>query len=233
MKIPSLGLPVIVFALGILGYAAFSGLRPVVKPVFLAETPDSGIDFINLSSKKVQSDQALLEDSAPLFLPTRWNASASPRTVHVGIPIYPPELHSKNSPLLVQGPKLPFAPPPSNNISDWLRTPFSTFSLGSNQTSPSGNSGYNAGMMVINRVGGVGDRQSFPIPAELLGKSKTGIWSPVEFFYTIENLTALGLPVQTRFSGAPELDEALSRFVQQKVSGNGFSSGYYHITAYP
>ena len=85
------------------------------------------------------------------------------------------------------------------------------------------------------RITRMGDNtvREFPLPDEVLSESKVGIWSPVEFFCTVENLTVIGSPAQTKSSGINELDEALARFAQQKISNNGLSTGYYRISAYP
>ena len=87
--------------------------------------------------------------------------------------------------------------------------------------------------MVITRVGKVDERREITIPLELLSESEKGNWTPVEFFHTVEHFTAMGEPVQTKFSGIKELDLALARFVKQQVSSSNLSTGYYRITAYP
>ena len=236
MRIPPLSLPLIALILGILGYAVFSSLHPVAKPVVFGKTPEPGIDYVDLSHVSVRSDQALLEDSAPLFLATPWNASFAPEDALSGdivdISIYPPELHALTSPFFVEGPELAFARPPPRAISHGSNKPFTTLGLGKGRPAMK-KKPPNRGILMINRVGDPNEKYSFPLPAALLDKSKTGLWTPVEFFCTIENLTAIGSPAQTKSSGLSELDDALSRFAQQQASSNGLPAGYYRITAYP
>lgn len=241
MKIPSPSLPLIVLPLGLIGYFAFTELRPVPKPIAQAEESNSTDQFINLFSQHpVLVAQALLEDSAPLFLPTKWNASTSPGAeqfrdlviISSFIKPEPPELYAMKSPLFINGPKLPFEPPRSNDISVWLRKPFSTFSIGK-EDSPMADINASGGLMVITRVGMVDERREIEIPMELLSESEKGNWTPVEFFHTVEHFTAMGEPIQTKFSGIKELDQALARFAKMQVSSSSLPTGYYRITAYP
>lgn len=87
--------------------------------------------------------------------------------------------------------------------------------------------------MTVVRVGMPTDASMFYLPTILLNKSKTGFWRPVEFFCSVENLTALGAPSQTKSSGNNDLDEALSDFARQAVSSSSLANGYYRITASP
>ena len=234
-QIPAISLPLITLILGVLGYVLFSNLNPVDKPFSPREVLKPSIDYIDLSRSDIRADQALLEDSAPLFLPTRWNASTSPEAGLgddvIGISIHPPELHAVNSPFFGEGPKLDFGTQPPPVFSDGLAATFSTLGL-ARENSVVQSETSRGGVMVITRMGDNTVRE-FPLPNEVLSESKVGIWSPVEFFCTIENLTAMGSPSQTKFSGINELDQALSRFAKQKVYESGLSSGFYRITAYP
>ncbi len=237
MKTPTLGLPLIALILGVLGYASFSGLHPVAKPVLPGKAPEPNINFTDLSRNTTRLDQALLEDSAPLFLATQWNASFSPGAALSGdiaeVSIYPPELRALNSAFFIEGPRHPFATMPSLGISDGLGTLFSTFGRGKDQTISTASPMPKRGTLVISRMGITGEKHSFKLIEEVLRLSKTGIWPPVEFFCTVENLTTMGSPALTKSSGINELDEALSRFAQQKISNNGLPTGYYRIIAYP
>ena len=238
MKTPSLGLPLIALTMGVLGYFAFSGFRPVTKPVLPSEIPKPNISFADLGRNTARSDQALLKDSAPLFLSTKWNASFSPKAALndniVAVSIFPPEVRALNSAFFIEGPKLPFATTPPRKVADGLDTRLSTFGRGGNRPITTGNPMQKkGGILVISPMGITGTEHAFPLSDEVLRVSKTEIWSPVEFFCTVENLTAIGSPAQTKSSGINELDEALSRFAQQKISNNGLPTGYYRITAYP
>ena len=236
MKISPPSLPLIVLALGLIVYFTFWELRLVPKPTAQSDESNSTIKLVNLSQHPALTDQALLEDSAPLFLPTKWNASISPGSKHFGdlvtITSFPPELSSESSAFFINGPQLPFPPPTSNDISVWLRKPFSTFSIGKDD-SLAKDTNASGGLMVITRVGTVGERREIAIPVELLAESEKGNWEPVEFFHTVEHFTAMGNPIQTKFSGIKELDQALARFAKLKVSSSSFAKGYYRITAYP
>ena len=236
MRIPTLGLPLITLTLGVLGYAAFSSLNPVTKPIVTGKAPEPTIDYVDLSHASVRSDQALLEDSSPLFLATPWNASFSPEDALGGdivdISIYPPELHALTSPFFVEGPVLAIATPPPRAISHGSSKPFTTLGLGK-KPSASTKQTSAKGVLIITRVGGGSEQYLFSLPVELLDKSKTGLWTPIEFFCTIQNLSVIGSPAQTKSSGTSELDEALSIFAKQKASNNGLPDGYYRITAYP
>ena len=232
-QIPTISLPLITLILGISGYVLFSKLNPVGKPFSPKKSVKPSIDYVDLSKSAVMADQALLEDSAPLFLPTRWNASTSPEAnlgdKITGISIHPPELHAVNS-TFFKGPQLDFGPQPPRVLSKGLTATFSTLGLAKEITRSSNASG--EGVMEIQRMGEEKIHE-FPLPKKLLSESKVGFWSPVEFFCTVESLTAMGSPSQTKFSGINELDQALSRFAKQKVSESGLSSGFYRITAYP
>ncbi len=232
-QIPAISLPLITLILGVSGYVLFSKFNPVGKPFSPKELAKPSIGYVDLSRSNVMADQALLEDSAPLFLPTRWNASTTPRATLddkiTGISNYPPELYAVNS-TFFKGPQLDFGPQPPRVLSKGLAATFSTLGLAKEITENSNASG--KGVMEIQRMGEEKIHE-FPLPKKLMSESKVGFWSPVEFFCTVENLTAMGSPSQTKFSGINELDQALSRFAKQKVSESGLSSGFYRITAYP
>ncbi|MFP6854826.1 MAG: hypothetical protein VB980_03515, partial [Opitutales bacterium] len=133
MRLPSLGLPIITLSLGVLGYAGFSGFHLVPKPPLPQNPPISGIDFADLSHVSIRSEQAFLEDSAPLFLATKWNAAYSPQTALgsdiVKIPIHPPELYAPTSSFFANGPELTFAKPPPSTILHEPNKPFNTLGL--------------------------------------------------------------------------------------------------------
>lgn len=236
MHPPALSLPLITLVLGIAGYALFSIFKPVTKPIVFVGSQQSTIDFVDLSQDSVGSDQALLQDSAPLFLPTRWNASTSPKgelgDEIINVSIHPPELHATVSQFFEEGPTLAFARQPSPVFSEGLPTPFSTLGTASGEPMNRMENNASNGTMVIRRVG-FAESLHLSLPNKLLSSSKTGIWSPVEFFCTVENLTSMGSPSQTKFSGINDLDAALSHFAKQQVSENGLPAGFYRITAYP
>ena len=236
MHPPSPSLPLIALVLGVAGYVLFSIFKPVTKPFVSADSQQSAIDFVDLSQNSVRSDQALLQDSAPLFLPTRWNASTSPQgelgDEIINVSIHPPELHASVSRFFEEGPTLAFARQPSPVFSEGLATPFSTLGTASDEPVNRIENNASSGTMVIRRVG-FAESLHLSLPNELLSSSKTGIWSPVEFFCTVENLTSMGSPSQTKFSGINDLDAALSHFAKQQVSDSGLPAGFYRITAFP
>jgi len=179
----------------------------------------------------------MLEDSTPLFLPTKFNASIPPTIAEGGdiinISIFDPELLGADSSFLVEGPEPSFATPVSNDISKWLNKPFSTFGFGEqptmdvNGTTPQGE-------LVISLVGSEAASLSFRLELPpIYDNNKTVLWSPVEFFCSVEKQTAVGWPLQTRSSGIRELDAVLANFARKKISGEGLATGYYRITAYP
>lgn len=237
MKSFPIGLPLIAVTVGLAGIVAFSILRPVTKPFALESLPKPNIALVDLTRNSIQSDQAMLEDSAPLFLPTQFNASI-PSTVTEGgdiinISVFDPELLGDGSSFLVGGPELPFITPTSLDISKWLDKPFSTFGLGRQQPMDVNGTSLQ-GKLVISLVGKADEGKSFFLElAPSYDTYKTVLWSPVEFFCSVEKKTAVGWPLQTKSSGIPELDFVLASFARKKISDGGLSTGYYRITAYP
>ncbi|MFP6901474.1 MAG: hypothetical protein VCA36_11050 [Opitutales bacterium] len=237
MKSPPLGLPLIAVTVGVVGIVAFSILRPVTKPYALEDFPEPKVDLIDLTRNAIQADQAKLEDSAPLFLPTPFNASIPPTIAEVGdiinIPVFDPELFGNDSSFLVGGPGLPFSAPVSKDISKWLKKPFSTFGLGRKQVMDV-NGTTSQGELVISLVGKINESKSIPLELPpTYDNYRTVLWSPAEFFCSVEKQTAMGWPLQTKSSGIRELDEVLTSFVRKMISEEGLDTGYYRITAYP
>ena len=237
MKPFPIGLPLIAVTACFLGIVAFSILRPVTKPVALENLPEPNIDLVDLTRNSIQSDQAMLEDSTPLFLPTKFNASIPPTVAEGGeiinISTFDPELLGADSSFLVGGPEPPFSNPPSKDISKWLDKPFSTFGRG-RQPAMDVNGTAAQGEIVITLVGSETENKSFPLELPpIYDNYKTVLWSPVEFFCSVEKQTALGLPLLTRSSGIRELDIVLASFAREKISEGSLGTGYYRITAYP
>lgn len=185
------------------------------------------------SRDPVLAEQALLEDPAPLFLPTRWNASLS--GVSAFGPLEEPDLFSSFPEevtasaetfraTLEQRPPRPVAP---------LQTigeppPFRLFGAGDIDVKPLAR---RFGQVEIREVASgrvVHTTALVPIPAI----AALQYWEPAELLVTVSPLGAVGTPFLARSTGNDAADEA----IRQTLIRSGLHTlppGYYAVTVGP
>jgi hypothetical protein len=221
---------------GIFYFLKFQGPAPRERPDF-----DSEIEYVgNLAreSDPVLQEQGLLYDSAPLFMPTRWNLGsemgsvASLREATEVFAIFPPELSLPDSPPQIRdsikgAPPMPLQELPQGPA--FIMAPFGRVSANSGESSP-------ASMIVEARPldsQRVADSVRIPIPESLIQQVPPSLWSPARLHLQLKEGRPIGWPVVASGSGFTEWDEALQQYVGSLGFYRYLRNGYYLITVYP
>jgi hypothetical protein len=226
----------IVAHLGIFYFLKFQGPAARERP-----ESDSEIEYVgNLASESdpVLREQGLLFDSAPLFMPTRWNLGsemgsvASLREATEVFAIFPPEL------------SLPEAEPRIlDSITEERMTPLRelpsgpSFVMAAFGRAPGDSEAASPAPMIVearplNNQNGT-DAVRIRVPGSLAQQGPRSLWSPARFHLQLAEGRPLGRPVVASSSGFTEWDESLQLYVGSLDFYRFLRNGYYLITVYP
>lgn len=202
---------------------------------------DSGIRYLGdlgVRSDPVLSQQALLLDSAPLFMPTQWNLASrmeevaslreatevfSPFTPLLALPRAHPEpemLQLGSKPpverLIPEGPAFVLArlgrSPVPDPADPWPASAFDVVLLGED---------------------GPATMSPIPIPGSLKGGAPKSLWTPAQLFFQMVNGQPAGLPILAKSSGFPEWDRRLQAHIHSPAFYRYLEDGYFRITVHP
>ena len=210
-----------------------------------AEDPDSlGVLYFprNGAADPSLREQATLFDSAPLFMPTRWNSASRygnvtslreatdlfiPYPARVRLPADPPALFPRSVP--DPSGLSPASGEDPEGIPDWLlarygREPARPLPA----VEPSG-------PVRIDRLSGPSTlpRQYVPLPADLAMSSPRELWQPAVFHLHLHHGSVVGRAVRRESSGFPEWDGALARYFSSPSFAGKLPDGYYRILVFP
>lgn len=185
----------------------------------------------------VLREQVLLRDSAPVFMPTRWNLASEMTGVaslRESTEVFAPFPARINLPGTVPD-SLDPEPPPS--LSRYLLPENARFYLsllGRNET-PSGEIKASRPVLRAERMGAeVPARpESRPLPVSLEALRPAALWNPARLFLQVQNGKVVGVPLIARSTGFTEWDQALQAHVGSLEFYARLEDGYYRITAYP
>lgn len=183
-------------------------------------------------------EQALLQDSAPLFMPTRWNLVsqmgdvASLREATEVFAPYPPELTLPDSspgafPANVDSSRLReliLPRSPAFYLSRYGRQPVAQ--------PPALQSDLSA---LARPLAGSFPQQvnSTTLPESLKAQAPETLWAPFQIYLQLVGGMPSGRPVIAQSSGFSEWDQALQAFIGSLDYTRSLQSGYYRITVYP
>lgn len=182
-------------------------------------------------------EQAALFDSAPLFMPTRWNRVsqmsevASLREATEIFPPFPEDLLLSRFEPSPPAASAELGPRPLDLLPDGPGFILSSLGRKPTLTVPASSPGP---AIRLQRL----DREVSGLPAERLPRAlgdlaPSALWSPTRFHVLISEGMPVGPPFLTRSSGFPDWDVTLYRFIGSLEFYRSLDDGYYLLTVFP
>lgn len=185
----------------------------------------------------VLAAEALLFDSAPLFLPSPLNAGGTFDDVArledkanlFGR--FEPAVALTSVPLE----RLPGAGlPGAQEEADWLEGPplvRPTARFGETRRVEAPHLGEPA--VLVEGLDGSPVQLRLALPQEFVANLPTGLWQPARFLVHVSVYGSLGLPVLERSSTVPALDELFRAYLNGEAFSRAVPRGYFRVTIYP
>ncbi|MFO7726240.1 MAG: hypothetical protein R6V45_11890 [Oceanipulchritudo sp.] len=211
--------------------------RPSVPESAAEPTVMEFVGDLDRGRDPVLREQALLRDSAPVFMPTRWNLASEMAGVaslrestevfasfpaHIRLPDEVPESLDPDPEPFLFSQLLPEDPQ------------FYLSLLGRNEAISGGGSPSRPSWKA-ERIGrdAVVVKEDNPLPAVLEAVRPEALWNPAQFFLQIHEGKAVGVPLIARSTGFTEWDQALQDYAGSLEFYARLEDGYYRITIYP
>lgn len=182
--------------------------------------------------------QSILLDSAPLFMPTRWNLASEMSEVaslqqatEVFSP-FPPSLDLPGT-----YPTCPWSPPSGKELqlpvlADDPSLLLARFGREARSVPERVSTSSKVSALRLD-----GSPELLPVtislPPSLNQQSPVALWNPVRFYLQITEDIPVGSPLLVQSSGFSEWDEALQSFVGSLEFYRSIESGYYRISIFP
>jgi hypothetical protein len=221
--------------------AVFTVIRiepPVQKDPFL---DSSSVQYVgNLDRKAAPAilQQAALFDSAPLFMPTRWNPASE--MADVASLREATEIFDRfSAQLRVPGftPGFPGAGRKAGSgVSvDLPEGPAFVLSRYGRRQLPAPDAVSRGPSFKLNRVDDStsGSVSGPPIPPSLQALAPPALWTPAQFYFQLSDGLPAGLPVLAQSSGFADWDRNLQAFISSLGFYRQLEDGYYHLLVYP
>ena len=209
---------------------------PVSRTPFETATTVRYVGDLNRQAAPAILEQAALFDSAPLFMPTRWNPAsqmaevASLKEATAIFNPFPARLLLPEFVPQIPGSAAPVRPPAG--LPDGA-----AFVLARYGRVPSGSGGdASPGPSVAItslHSGPSRSPQSVLLPQSVQGLAPPALWTPVRFFLHVAEGAPAGIPVLAQSSGFADWDRALQGFVASLDFYRQLGDGYYHLLVYP
>jgi hypothetical protein len=211
---------------------------PSVRDPFPAQAPIHYVGGLGSGADPALIQRAALSDSAPLFMPTKWNLVSQMDEVaslNEATEIFEPFSAILN--LARSSPVQPVGTLPSGNV-DRLRLPDSPAFFLSRFGQRERDSFIPEIAGPAFRASRVGmqaplDPGNTPLPGGLVQQAPPGLWNPVQFFLQMENGVPLGLPMIAQSSGSVDWDQSLQGHFTSLAFYRELKDGYYQIWVYP
>lgn len=205
-------------------------IKPLCAPVAGNAAAFVVMDLADQAQGQVQ-EQAMLLDSAPLFLPTAWNTShfVIPRRDAGQSAMFEPYPQSVSLDALTI---LPEAEPHAvRSLFERAGRETLVYSLGDAPArEPSVTR--RAAHLQVSAVDGGAELLSVDIPP-ISQVASEQLWQPAQFWILIDKGGIVGPPVLATSSGSGELDEHLRASITEEKSLRNLPSGYYRIDVGP
>ena len=182
-------------------------------------------------------EQAELFDSAPLFLPTKWNYGSTRQDdllSHEDDALFEPYPPS----VLLEGEELADLPalddPEVNRPRGLLANPYWSFfdSFGEAETElgkrPDGGS-----YLIVQGFGTEAPVRRQRLPHRITDQLEAPFWAPVRFSVTVDAVGIVGAPTLAVSSGFEAVDNALREYLLEPFFAAGLSPGYYKVEFWP
>ena len=191
-----------------------------------------------MRANPVFAEQAFLQDSAPLFMPTRWNLAS--RMDAVASLREATEVFNRYQPVLslpeFSGESLPPIPleAPDTRIALPSGPAFLLSRLGRGPIASVEESSSEAMMQSLAFAGSVDRELSMSmLPGNLKALAPGMLWPPVRFYLHIVHGIPPGKPIISESSGFTDWDRALQDHIGSRAYYKTLGNGYYRITVYP
>ena len=194
----------------------------------------------NLSSETPPAilEQAALFDSAPLFMPTRWNLAsevsevASLREATEIFDRYSPQLliseavpsYPEDPDTAIKSRNVAFPSGPAFILSRFGRYP---------QSFPASESAGASFLLTRLDESKVNPLLAPELPASMKALAPPTLWTPVQFYLQISEGMPAGLPLLAQSSGFADWDKVLQTFIGSLSFYRKLGDGYYHLMVYP
>ena len=182
-------------------------------------------------------EQAELFDSAPLFLPTKWNYGSALQDnllSHEGDALfepYPPSVSLEGEELT----DLPAVDDPEvNHPRELLANPYWSFfdSFGEAETEL-GKRPDVGSYLIVQGFGTEASVRRQRLPDRITGQFEAPFWAPASFSVTVDAVGMVGEPKLTESSGFEAVDNALREYLLEPFFAAGLSPGYYRVEIWP
>jgi hypothetical protein len=208
-----------------------------------AETTEADYSFASLpwmggaeADVELLREQAYLFDSAPLFLPTRWNSASLP-TVRA-LELKPPDLFELFPARFSYGeadfgsraieakvPVLNLAT--LDTLDSATRIPFGRDRVEQPRLSP------RFALLEVRLPGSPEVVLAEPVGAEGAPRAGRQLWAPAEFYLHVEQVGVVGELVLLAGSGVEEVDLFLREEIRRLLRARMLDGGYYRVLAGP
>jgi hypothetical protein len=195
---------------------------------------DPGID-----ADPVLRDQASLHDSAPLFMPTKWNLAsqmadvASLQQATAVFDRFPPVLSLNDAPPSLKEDGID----PNNTFASLFSDSgsFVLYRLGREPVEelPGPDSGPTVQAYRLDRWSGEHVGHSTTLPPALLSAAPKALWTPVRLYLHISRGKPFGIPRIEASSGFTDWDQALKEHVGSLQFYRNLGNGYFLVVVYP
>ena len=183
-------------------------------------------------------EQAFLQDSAPLFMPTKWNLVS--QMDDVASLREATEVFSQYEPVLTLSDSSPatFSLLPSESVPPEIALPegpaFYLARFGRQPKDPLPGI-FSESSLQSTLLGEAVDHtlRLSALPDSLRQLSPETLWPPVWFYLHLVHGSPLGKPVISGSSGFTDWDQALQAYIGSLDYYRSLKSGYYRITVYP
>ena len=209
---------------------------PVGRAPFEDSTSVRYVGNLNQEAAPAILQQAALFDSAPLFMPTRWNPASQMADVaslkeateiferfpaRLLLPGFEPQSPGKDGVVRVE-PELPSGP---------------AFALGRYGRVPADFPDDQSSGPSVHILRLSGSTRNFPeakpLPSSLDGLAPPALWTPTQFYLHLSAGMPAGPPVLRQSSGFVDWDRALQGFIASLDFYGDLGDGYYHLLVYP
>jgi hypothetical protein len=186
----------------------------------------------------MRTEQALLLDAEPLFVPTPWNsASALDEIARLRdetelFPPFPPRLGTSAALWT------PPSPPRAAELLDErlasavTSSPFRLLGRGE-ERAPTPATPTSPALLEIFALAS-GEAVGSPLPFQAQGEPPPAtLWNPLEFLVVVDTATGGGLPLRLNSSGSPAWDQAVSTALRQHPLLGTLPHGYFRVVIGP
>lgn len=183
-------------------------------------------------------DQAVLNDSAPLFMPTEWNLVSE--MSNVASLQSATEIFEPFTPQLSIADAKPTAPMQgrvridgqSSRLPQGSAFVLSRFGRKEQKSLSSISQGVSFSVSQVGLSAG-NSQEEHKIPTSMHALAPESLWNPVQLFLHLQGGVPIGLPLVAQSSGFADWDTSLQGFFTQLSFYRQLKDGYYQIWVYP